>query len=110
MLEARRRTINERWVSEQQRLPLYITIGVQDAAAKNEESAKQSATERGQVDARKLCQGYAATDSYRFQSASTEAKVWVCNKTNVGHYCGFDGEALCLLERRELTTQYTCGK
>jgi len=109
MLQARQKTFNERWVSEQQRLPLYVTIGVQKAA-KDEESAKQFAADRGQADVDKLCQGYAATGSYRFQSASSEVKVWTCDEMSAGHYCGFDGEAVCSLERLERTAQYTCGK
>lgn len=106
MLDGQRTIEEEDWVPDEQQLPLFVPIG---GGFADRATAEADARERTRAQASQLCSGLAATDSYRLVSSPVSPDTWSCDTTTSGHYCGFDGVALCALERQVRTNRYLCG-
>jgi hypothetical protein len=64
---------------------------------------------RGRGEAERLCRSFAATTLFKFTSAIPAAQTWSCRAVDGGITCGFEGEAVCSVEERELVERETCG-
>ncbi len=106
-LAARREIQIESWVPAAHRLTLFV--GQQTNGLQTEETAKKEALDRGAVSAERLCKGFSATAPFRYVSSSPDAQSWNCESVNEKFACGFEGEAVCQLESREIQVQETCG-
>jgi hypothetical protein len=107
MLAARRVTQKEIWTPSTRRLALHV--GQDDGASADEAAAKKAALARGQVAAGRLCKSFAATTAFRFTSAEASVQAWQCSQVAKGVVCGFDGEAVCVLEERRTQEVESCG-
>lgn len=107
MLAARRVTQKEIWTPSTRRLALFV--GQDDGASGDEAAAQKTALARGQVTAERLCKSFAGTTSFRFTSAEASVQTWQCARVAKGVVCGFEGEAVCVLEERRLQEVESCG-
>jgi hypothetical protein len=108
MLAARRVTQTEGWTPSTRRLALFEPQD--DVPSTNQAAAQAVALARAQARAERLCRGFAATTSFRLNSATPAPQVWNCSPLAKGVTCGFEGEALCALEERRIQEHETCGK
>lgn len=107
MIDGRRITAEESWVPDEQRMPIYLPIG---AGFPDLATAEADASNRVSAQAKMLCDGLASTDMYRLLSATVSLAAFTCETSSSGHYCGFDGQAVCTLERRQITNTEYCGE
>ncbi|MEO9738073.1 MAG: hypothetical protein ABJO09_00045 [Hyphomicrobiales bacterium] len=108
MLDARRVTIDERWVKDVQRTIFSQSITSQ--VAPTEQAARLAALDSAQRVAEASCRAFSESDLYRYAGFDVQAESWDCLSLSDGHYCGFDGERLCNLERVVRTEVETCGQ
>ena len=106
-LAVRRVTEVEAWAPAVRRLALYV--GRDDVGEVNEAAAQAAAIVRAQFAADRLCLGFMATMSFRFRSATPAPQVWKCGPIGDRVTCGFEGEAVCALEERQVQEHETCG-
>lgn len=107
MIDGRRTVPEETWVPDELRLPIYEPIG--DGFA-DRATAEADARVRATAQAMTLCEVSAAADIYRLQSAGVTPDTFICDTTASGSYCGFDGKAVCTLERLQTTNTEFCGE
>lgn len=108
MLTARRVTHTEIWVPGERRLALFV--GSDDAPGTAEPVARSTAVARAQAAAERLCRGFAVTASFRLRSAKPEPERLECRRISGGVVCGFEGEAVCAVEERQVQERETCGQ
>jgi hypothetical protein len=106
MLDGRRSIVEEAWVPDEQRLPVFVPIGVGFSGV---EEARSDAKERGLGQSMMLCEGAASSTAYRMISSSFEGKLETCDVTVSGHFCSLEGFAVCRLERSVKLTKDVCG-
>ena len=94
------------WIPVTQRLELFVPQD--DAPGANRAAAQTAALARAQAKAGSLCNGFAATGSYRVKSAAADVKL-KCNPAQGGFVCESAGQAVCQLERLDSQEQRTCG-
>jgi hypothetical protein len=107
LLAGRRVAQRETWASVTRRLVLHM--GDDATPSDNEIRARSEALLRAQDPAERLCKGFAATTSFRFISAKPAAQQWNCSAVSDGVVCGFEGEAVCEVEERDMQETETCG-
>lgn len=107
MIDGRRIVADERWVKDEQRLPIYLPIG---DGFSNRAAAEADARTRAQAHASLLCEGFAATDIYQLRSSAFTPDYFTCETTATGNYCSFEGQAICALERLKRTNVEFCGE
>jgi hypothetical protein len=107
MLTARRTSQSERWTPTTRRLALFVGQG--DAAFPVRTAAETAALHRAQPQAERLCQGFAATTSFKLVRAVPGAQSWSCSDVRRGVTCGFDGVAVCELLERSVEERESCG-
>ena len=95
------------WIADEQRLPVVVPMG--DGFSERT-LAEADAWDRSMRQATMLCEGFAATDTYRLVAAALTPDSFSCDFTASGHYCGFDGAVACALERQQTTTRELCGE
>jgi hypothetical protein len=108
MLTARRVTQAETWTPGTRRLSLFV--GQDDVPSTNEAAARSAALARAQASAERLCKGFVATMSFRLASATLAPQIWKCERVSGGVVCGFEGEAVCMLEERGIQETESCGR
>lgn len=96
------------WAAEERQL--VLREGPSEKALSTLELAKTDALARAQRKAENLCQGFAATTSYRFKAAKPDAQAWECERAGKGFSCGFEGRAICEVDVRSFKTEETCGE
>lgn len=107
MIDGRRLVTEESWVPDEQRMPIYLPIGT---GFPDQATAEADASNRVSAQAKMLCDGLASTGVYRLLSATFSPDAFTCDTSSSGHYCGFDGQAICTLERRQTTNIEYCGE
>ncbi len=107
MIAARRTWVEQSWTPAQQPIALYV--GRDAPPSPNEDQARAAAIARGNVQAARRCQDFAASGLHRFSSATAEAQEWICDRSGAGVVCGFDGRAMCQLDERHDVEQESCG-
>ena len=107
ILAARRVTQTEIWTPGTRRLTLFV--GQDDGASAGEAAAKAAALNRGRASAERLCKSFAATTAFRLASAEPSVQTWQCSQAAKGFVCGFEGEAVCVLEERRTQEIESCG-
>jgi TIR domain len=108
LLAARHVTQTETWTPVTRRLVLVEPQG--DVPFATEAAAHAAALAQAQVPADRLCKGFAAATLFRFRSAMSAPQAWHCNPMVKGIVCGFEGEAVCELDERQVQENETCGK
>ncbi len=106
MLTARRVIQTEAWLPATRELTLFVTHGGETHA--DETTARAAATKRAQTRAEQLCNGFAATNTYRLIAAESTAQIWHCSPTADGVACSFEGDANCEVEERHTLETETC--
>ena len=107
LLAARRVTTEETWTPATRSLVLFAPP--RGSPARSETRAKSDALTTARADADRLCRGFGAGTLFRFVSAKPRAETWSCHVSGGGVTCGFEGEADCALEARQLAERETCG-
>lgn len=107
MISARRVTQKEIWTPSERRLRLFV--GQVATTLETEADARAEAMGRAMAAAERLCRGFTAGTLFRFDSATAEPQSWDCSAISGGFVCGFEGEAVCLLEERRVQETETCG-
>jgi len=95
----------ETWTPEEHRLPLTVRARLEPLAT--EADARADALARAATEARSLCAGYGVGE-YRPVGAGAEVEDWRCLARGGGVACGFDGQALCRVEARQVTERQVC--
>jgi TIR domain len=95
----------ERWVAQEQRLPLTVRATL--LPLPNEKAARGDAQTRGLAEAKQVCKGLEA-EEFRLASTSAEAQTWRCLSRGTGAACGFDGQAVCSVEARHVDQHQVC--
>jgi len=104
-LQAAETVDGERWLPEEQRLP--ITVRATLAPLQSEEAAGADALARGTTEAGRACEGFKSGE-FRLVSATAEVQSWRCSARGSGSVCGFDGQAICRVEARHGTRRQVC--
>jgi len=107
LLAVRHVTQTETWTPATRRLVLVAPQG--DVPSTIEAAAHTAALAQAQVPAERLCKGFAAATLFRFRSATADPQVWHCNPMAKGIVCGFEGEAVCELDERQIQENEICG-
>jgi len=107
LLEARRVTVEEAWVEDSQ--SNIFSQSITADAAPSEKEARDLALDDAQRQAEASCRAFSESDFYRFDQYELEPMEWECVEHSTGHYCGFDGENTCHLERLVRTQYEVCG-
>jgi len=108
MLVARRVMQTEVWTLTTRHLMLFEPPD--DVPSSNEAAAQRAALTRARDRAERQCRGFAATTLFRFRSSTPVPQVWNCRSMAKGAACGFEGEAVCRLEERNVQEYESCGK
>jgi hypothetical protein len=104
-LQAAETVEDESWIPQTQRLPLTVRTTLAPLASEN--AARADALVRGEAEASRDCEGYKAGE-YRLVSATAEAQDWRCSARGSGFACGFDGQAICQVEARQVRQRQVC--
>jgi hypothetical protein len=104
-LQAAKTHDEERWNPDVERLPLTVRATLSPLA--NEKAARADALTRGATEAERTCEGY-KNGEFRLTSATVEAQTWRCLPRGSGTVCGFDGQAICKVEARQVTQHQVC--
>lgn len=107
ILAGRQVTQREAWTPATRRLVLFT--GHAAPPSGTEPKARAMALARAKDSAERLCKGFAATASFHFTAASPTAQQWNCSQVSGGVVCGFEGEAVCEIEERQIQEKETCG-
>jgi hypothetical protein len=107
MIAARRTRVEQSWTPSQQPIALYV--GRDAPPSTNEDEARAAAIVRGNLQATRRCQDFAASGLHRLISATSEAQEWLCDRSAAGVVCGFDGRGICQLDERHDIEQESCG-
>lgn len=107
LLQARQVSQTEIWTRGTRRLVLFVGQG--SGVSIDESAARSAAMSRAQAAADRLCTAFAATTSFRFVSATAEPQLWNCERAKYGVACGFEGQAVCLVDERRIQEMETCG-
>lgn len=98
------------WLPARMEHPLVVSQG--DAVFVSREAAERDARERGVEEARALlCLNYTEDTSsgvYRLGEVAAEPVAWKCTDQD-GWKCGFDGRAICDVEKRQTETFVECA-
>ena len=105
-LQAKVETTEQSWISAERRLPLTVRMALD--VAPTEAAAKQEALARGVGDAEIVCHPFSQIDGFRLSRSRAEARQWRCSPRADGQVCGFDGEAICEIERLDTVVHETC--
>jgi hypothetical protein len=107
-LQAAKTVTEEIWKPGEQSLPL--TVRTQLDPLPREEDARSDALAHGATEANDLCKNLEAGGEYRLVSASAESKEqgWRCFERGSGWVCGFDGQAVCQVEARQVRQRQVC--
>ena len=92
-------------IPEEHRLPLTVRTTLAPLAS--EKAARADALARGATEAGGFCEGY-ESGGFRLVSATAEPQSWRCSARGSGWGCGFDGEAICRVEARQVTQRQVC--
>lgn len=95
----------ERWTAEKRRLALTVRQGLDPLG--DETAARQNALERGEEEARFVCDSF-KTGEFRLLSAAADPQRWRCEARGSGVVCGFDGQAVCGVEVRRVDRIEVC--
>ena len=107
LLAARRTSTEVYWVDDTQSAPFsqsFATVG-----AETEAEARAAALANAGRAAEASCKAYGQGDLYKVKGHKIEVDAWDCTEFSSGHYCGFDGKSICLLERRVEEQREFCG-
>lgn len=104
-LQAAETVGEESWIPEVHRLPLTVRTTLSPLAG--EEAARADALTRGATDARATCESFSIGE-FRLVSATAEAQSWRCSARGSGWVCGFDGQAICQVEARQVRQRQVC--
>jgi hypothetical protein len=98
----------EVWTPTSRRLALFVG---QEDASPTKSGAQASAFALAEPLPSVCAEGSRLTMSFRFTSATPIPERWRCTPANGGVSCGFDGEAACDLEERQVqnTKQGRCA-
>lgn len=107
LLDARRIVVEEKWQGEAQ--SQIFSQSVSSDGAATPETAKAVAMEDAMRTAEASCSAFAESDFYRYVGFELEATEWDCFELSSGHYCGFDGQNTCELQRLVRTNTEVCG-
>ncbi len=107
MLTARRAIQTETWAPATRELTLFVPHGGETHP--DETAARAAAAKRAKTRAEQLCNGFAATNTYRLIAAASTPQIWHCSPTAEGIACSFKGDALCKVEERRIVETETCG-
>ena len=105
-LNAKTVEVDERWVADEVRWP--YTASVPGDGTIDEATAKTVAMRAATQEAETICKAYAESDLYRFVSVTLQEPSWKCFELLSGHFCGFDAQQVCQLERLERTNREVC--
>lgn len=98
------------WLPARMAHPLVVSR--RDAVFASREAAERDARERGARDARaSVCVNYTEDTSsgvYRLGEVAAEPDAWTCTDQD-GWKCGFDGRAICDVEKRQTETFVECA-
>jgi hypothetical protein len=97
---------DEKWIPDEQRLPLTV-LKAQEPLA-NEQAARADALERARTDADRTCDELRTGGHFRVKSATVTAESWRCSARGSGSVCSFDGRVTCHLEARQVTQHQVC--
>jgi hypothetical protein len=95
----------ERWSPEERRLPL--TVRAELKPSRNEADARADALRHAPDDARMACEGFNGGE-FRLRNVKVDPKQWRCSSRGGGAVCGFDGQAICEVEARHVSTREVC--
>ena len=95
------------WERTERKLPLYASAD--GAPAASEAAARSDALARALPAAQRQCQGFGSGTLYRFQGARVAPANWTCEHGSGGVSCGFDGDAVCVLDLKQTREEATCG-
>jgi CHAT domain len=104
-LQAARTVEIERWVPQEQRLPLTVRATLTPLA--NEQAARADALTRATAEADRACEGL-KIGGLRIKLATMESQSWRCLPRGSGAACGFDGQVICHFEARRATQHQVC--
>lgn len=96
----------ESWNRAIRRLSMFI--GQETVEVEQLSLARNNALKRGNLQAQRLCSGFAATSTFRLISSKADPQSWFCAEHSSGHKCGFEGQAVCNVEVRTITTIELC--
>ena len=97
----------ETWVPSEQRQVLYIRQ--QAGGLLSIQEAQSEALNRGRRQSENLCRGFEPSTLYRYLSSELEVEFWNCEASGKGYVCGFEGNAICQLEVRDIRIEERCG-
>jgi len=108
LLAARRVTEVENWTASQRHLALFQPEA--EVPSSDKAATQAVAIHDAQRRVERLCDGFAATTSFRVKSATPAPQEWKCTSAKKGMTCGFEGEAICELDERRFEEVETCGQ
>lgn len=95
----------ETWTEEERRLPLVVPSGLR--AFPTRQAAQDDAIARAPKEAQEPCLGFNQGE-FRLRSVRGVPTTWECSERLGGHFCGFNGEAVCEVQVRHLAQVETC--
>jgi hypothetical protein len=105
LLEARETATGISWIPQQKTLPL--TVRMSQNPLPSEEAARAEALSRADRDGQTVCAPY-AQDEFRLRVNRVVAESWRCMRRDAGFVCGFDGQAICDVDARQVNIVETC--
>jgi hypothetical protein len=107
LLAARQARQTESWSATEHRLTLFQPQS--ETPSPNKNVAQAVAVVEAKAKAERLCRGFAVTSFFRFKSTRVDPQEWKCDSLGNRITCGFEGEAVCQLEKLAFEETETCG-
>lgn len=106
LLAASRTKQTETWQTVERRLAIFLDDN--GTAMNSLQAAKDTARANATKKAEQMCRSFAATASYKLDSAKIDPQEWFCDDEPTGHVCGLQGDAVCSLQLRGTQQTETC--